>query len=67
VVDSINGISRRICLYKPKKLIPVYKELAEMVYNAALEIEISIQGLKDAAANKEKILLSCDKVNILNI
>ena len=63
VVDSINGISRRICLYKPKKLIPVYKELAEMVYNAALEIEISIQGLKDAAANKEKILLSCDKVN----
>ena len=27
VVDSINGISRRICLYKPKKLIPVYKEI----------------------------------------
>ena len=24
VVDSINGISRRICLYKPKKLMPVY-------------------------------------------
>ncbi len=24
VVDSINGISRRICLYKPKKLIPVF-------------------------------------------
>jgi hypothetical protein len=65
VVDSINGISRRICLYKPKKLIPVYKELAEMVYNAALEIEISIQGLKDAAANKEKILLSCDKVKYI--
>jgi len=62
VVDSINGISRRICLYKPKKLIPVYKELAEMVYGAAIEIEVSIQGLKDAAANKEKILVSCDKV-----
>jgi predicted phosphate transport protein (TIGR00153 family) len=28
VVDSINGVSRRICLYKPKKLMPVYKEMA---------------------------------------
>ena len=30
VVDSINGIARRICLYKPKKLMPVYKEMAEL-------------------------------------
>jgi uncharacterized protein len=62
VVDSINGISRRICLYKPKKLIPVYKEMAEMIYSAAIEIEIGIHGLKDAASNKQKITASCDKV-----
>jgi uncharacterized protein len=63
VVDSINGISRRICLYKPKKLIPVYKEMAELIYNAAIEIEFCIQGLNDAAANKDEILKACDKVN----
>jgi predicted phosphate transport protein (TIGR00153 family) len=62
VVDSINGISRRVCLYKPKKLIPVYKEIAEMIYLGAKEIETSIQCLKDAAANKEKIMASCGKV-----
>jgi predicted phosphate transport protein (TIGR00153 family) len=62
VVDSINGISRRIYLYKPKKLIPVYKEIAEMIYSAAREIEISILCLKDASANKSKIMISCGKV-----
>jgi uncharacterized protein Yka (UPF0111/DUF47 family) len=62
VVDSINGISRRVCLYKPKKLIPVYKELAEMIYLAAVEIEISVHCLKDAVANKEKIMTACEKV-----
>jgi uncharacterized protein len=63
VVDSINGISRRICLYKPKKLIPVYKEIAEMIYAGAIAIEVCIQGLNDAAANKDEILKACDKVN----
>ena len=62
VVDSINGISRRVCLYKPKKLIPVYKELAEVIYAAAIEIEVSIHGLRDAAANKNKIMAACEKV-----
>jgi predicted phosphate transport protein (TIGR00153 family) len=35
VVDTINGISRRMILYKPKKLIPVYTEMAELIYKAA--------------------------------
>ena len=62
VVDSINGISRRICLYKPKKLMPVYKEMAEMIYLAAKEIEQCIVWLVDAAANKEEITRACAKV-----
>jgi predicted phosphate transport protein (TIGR00153 family) len=63
VVDTINGISRRICLYKPKKLIPVYKEMAEMIYLAAKELETAIHCLKDAPANKAKIMSACEKVN----
>lgn len=62
VVDSINGISRRILLYKPKKLMPVYKEMAEMILEAAKEIQICIHCLNDAVANKDIITKACDKV-----
>jgi uncharacterized protein len=63
VVDTINGISRRVCLYKPKKLIPVYKEMAELIFMAAKELEVAIHCLKDAPANKAKIMTACEKVN----
>jgi uncharacterized protein len=59
VVDSINGISRRIYLYKPKKLIPIYKEMADLIYDAAKEIELAIHCLKDPVSNKEKITKAC--------
>ncbi|MFZ0282498.1 MAG: DUF47 family protein [Bacteroidales bacterium] len=62
VVDSIDGVSRRICLYKPKNLMPVYQEMAEMIHEAALEIEICVHSLNDVAANKDEITRACDKV-----
>ena len=65
VVDSINGISRRICLYKPKKLIPIYKEMADLIYEGAKEIEVAIHCLKDPAANKEKITMACERVTAI--
>jgi predicted phosphate transport protein (TIGR00153 family) len=65
VVDSINGISRRICLYKPKNLMPVFKEMAAMINEAALEIQICIHCLNDAAANKQEITKGCDMVKAI--
>lgn len=62
VVDSIDGVSRRICLYKPKNLMPVYQEMAEMIHDAALQIRICVHCLNDVAANKEEITKACDKV-----
>jgi len=62
VVDSINGISRRICLYKPKKLVPVYAKMADLIYDGAIEIEKAIHCLKDPVANKRKITEACDRV-----
>jgi hypothetical protein len=62
VVDTINGISRRVCLYKPKKLIPIYRELAELIYLGAKEIEDAIHCLKDPVANKEKITRACLRI-----
>jgi Phosphate transport regulator (distant homolog of PhoU) len=65
VVDSINGIARRICLYRPKKLMPIYKELAELVYEAAKEVETAIHCLKDPVGNKEKISRACSIVTVI--
>ena len=62
VVDSINGISRRICLYKPKKFIPAYLQMAELIYEAAVEIEICVSHLKDAGNSKDMITKSCNTV-----
>ncbi len=65
VVDSMNGISRRVCLYKPKNLMPVYKEMADMIHEAAKEIQICIHCLNDAAANKDEITKACDNVKVI--
>ena len=62
VVDSINGISRRICLYRPKKLIPVYTEMAELIYEGAKEIETAIHCLKDPVDNKKRSPNACSSV-----
>jgi predicted phosphate transport protein (TIGR00153 family) len=62
VVDSINGISRRVCLYKPKKLHPVYIELSELILEGAKHVESAIHGLKDAANNRQLIMEACAKV-----
>jgi predicted phosphate transport protein (TIGR00153 family) len=62
VVDSINGVSRRILLYKPKHLMPVYKKMADMIHIAAKEIEKCVHCLNDVAANKDEITKGCDKV-----
>jgi len=62
VVDSINGIGRRICLYKPKKLLPVFKEMAEMIVEASKHIQICIHCLNDTAANKKEITEACDRI-----
>jgi hypothetical protein len=65
VVDSINGISRRIFLYKPKTIRPVYKEMTELIYDASKEIEAAIHCLKDPVSEKEKITDACSKVTAI--
>lgn len=65
VVDTIHGIGRRILLYKPQKLQPVYREMAEVIYKGALEIESAIMCLNDPAGNKHKISGVCERVTEL--
>lgn len=65
VVDSINGTAQRISLYKPKNYIVVFRDMAEVILQAAREVEFSVNGLKDAGSNKEKIMQSCINLNTL--
>lgn len=65
VVDTINGIGRRICLYKPKKILPIYGEMAEVINKAAIELETAIMSLKDPNNNRNKIFTACDNVTVL--
>lgn len=65
VVDSINGIARRICLYRPKKMMPIYRDMAELVYEGAKEVETAINCLKDPVANKESITRACGIVTAI--
>jgi hypothetical protein len=62
VVDSINGISRRVCLYKPKKMMKIYIDMADLIYEGAKEIEVAIHCLKDPIANKKEIFRACERV-----
>jgi len=59
VVDSINRVAQRIQLYKPKTLIPAYRRIAELILLASKEVAFCINCLKQAAANKDKIINSC--------
>ena len=62
VVDSIHGISRRICLYKPKKFTSVFVEMADLIYTAAKEIDSVIENLEHAADKRLQIMESCKMV-----
>jgi uncharacterized protein Yka (UPF0111/DUF47 family) len=63
--DVVDSIGRRICLYKPKKLMPIYKEMADLIYEGAKEIELAVHSLKDPVANKAKITEACEKVTAI--
>ncbi|MCK9422231.1 MAG: DUF47 family protein [Bacteroidales bacterium] len=65
VIDYINGAAQRIGLYKPKSIHPVFKDFAEVICDAAKEIEFSLHGLRNSGKNHEKILQSCINLNTL--
>jgi predicted phosphate transport protein (TIGR00153 family) len=62
VVDSINNISRRVCFYKPERMIPAYSNLAGLILDGSKEIETAVHYLKDLAANKRKMSAAFERV-----
>jgi uncharacterized protein len=62
VVDRINGIGRRIYLYKPVKLLPIYKKMSVLINRSAKEIELAVSYLRDPAKYKTEISHACERV-----
>jgi predicted phosphate transport protein (TIGR00153 family) len=62
VLDSIYGVSKRMCLYKPKRFITTYEDLTDLILEASIEIEKAVACLKDPAAQIKKIMAACSKV-----
>jgi len=65
VLDFINGTAQRIGLYKPKQILPPLKELADVIHEAAGEIQFSLHGLRHSGKNHQQILQSCINLNTL--
>ncbi len=62
VLDSINSIGRSILLYKPKKIISVYSDLAGLIHKASIEIDKAVHWLSNAGANRENIMRCCNRI-----
>jgi predicted phosphate transport protein (TIGR00153 family) len=65
IVDNINGASQRIGLYKPKSFPPLFKDFAIVICEASKEIEFSVQSLRHATKNRERIFQACINLNTL--
>lgn len=64
VLDYINSTSQQIKLYKPKKLLPQYRELCLVVVRGCEQVRIAVLQLHDMK-NLEKINNACVKINEL--
>lgn len=64
VMDFINATSQQIKLYKPKKLLPQYRELCLVVVRGCEQIRIAVPELHNLK-NPGKINHACVKINEL--
>ena len=62
VIDYMNGTGQKIRLYKPKTLSPQLIEISDLILQAARQIQLAINELKNIK-NPYKIKEACVKIN----
>lgn len=65
VLGSINDAGRVIYFYRPAEIYSPYLEIAEIIYQAAVEIRNMVNHLSDTIRNRNLIVLSCENLVIL--
>jgi uncharacterized protein Yka (UPF0111/DUF47 family) len=66
VLDSINRVGKIVHFSKSYEKLPVYIEIAGVIYLASYEIGKCFMYLKDANNNKDKIMKGCGNLNQLD-
>jgi predicted phosphate transport protein (TIGR00153 family) len=61
-LKTIKAIINRINIYEQDKLLSVYRDMAHLIYEASLELEICFRNLADPGGNKLKIQKSCSRI-----
>lgn len=64
VLDFINATSQQIKLYKPKKLLPQFKEMVVIIIRGCEQIKIAVHELHNLK-KPGKISVACVKINEL--
>lgn len=64
-LDLINEISRMVRLYNPIQIVPAYREMAEVIFEASVEIGKSLEHLRDLKNSKSQILKKCRNLDQL--
>ena len=62
VIDTINSIGRRVLCYKPKQILPIYREMSGLILSAAEEIDKCIVKLRNIKESTDLVLASCEKI-----
>lgn len=65
VLDSINRVGNVIRFSRSFERLPVYEELAGVIYLGSYEIGKCLMYLKDANSNKDNIMKGCRNLNKL--
>ena len=65
MLDYIHAVSKRLQWYKSKEVSEEFKQFADVIKEAAIEIQIAVNKLNDPGRNRKKILESCVKLNTL--
>jgi uncharacterized protein len=65
VLESINDTGKVIYFYRPVEIYSPYSEIAEIIYQATVEIRNIVDHLSDAIRNRNPIVLSCENLVIL--
>jgi len=66
VLDSINRVGNIIHFSKSFEKLPVYNEIAGVIYLGSYEIGKCLMYLKDANSSKDKIMKGCANLNQLD-
>jgi len=62
VADAINKAAHRIKLYKPKKFLPEFLKITELIHEGTIQINIAINEM-EAMDNFDKVTAACIKIN----